>query len=342
MVLEDRATLLRVGPNVTTACSDCSRDDFLSALDDMQTGAGRADMNGMLRVAAGLARRTEGGSVLPVTIISDGQFGELPTKGLPPMSLNFVRVGSGSTGTNVAVVALNARRPPDGRTGWIAYARIENMGDSEVNITMKALADTVPLPDRPETLPPGGSVGLTWQVPAKTVRFTVSVSPADSLGADDSAVIFLPVEGQHRVAVVSTQPEPYLRAFSVIDGVAPVSTTLATADTFGFTVIDGAPGSALPRGGLVLVNTAEENIDSSPVGASYAVHLTGKRTEVRPTTILEANHPLLAGIDFSALLVSDANMVEVPNWLETLVDSPAGPLLLAGERDGRRVVVARH
>ena len=214
MVLEDKATLLRVGANVTTACADCSRSDFLSALNSMQAGAGRADMDSMLRVAAGLARRAETASALPVTVISDGQFSGLPTDGLPSMSLNFVRVGTGNAVSNVSVVALNARRPPDGRAGWIAYARIENMGDKEVDVIMKALADTVPLPERPETLPPGASVGLTWQVPARTVRFTVSVSPSDALSADDSAVIFLPVEGQHKVAVVSTQPtsisEPFL------------------------------------------------------------------------------------------------------------------------------------
>jgi hypothetical protein len=55
--------------------------------------------------------------------------------------------------------------------------------------------------------------------------------------------------------------------------------------------------------------------------------------------ILDSAHPLLAGIDLSALLVAEANTVEAPDWLEVLVDSPAGPLLLAGEQDERRVVV---
>jgi Ca-activated chloride channel homolog len=37
--------------------------------------------------------------------------------------------------------------------------------------------------------------------------------------------------------------------------------------------------------------------------------------------------------------VMEANKVTAPSWLETVVDSEAGPLLLAGEKDGRRVVV---
>ena len=44
-------------------------------------------------------------------------------------------------------------------------------------------------------------------------------------------------------------------------------------------------------------------------------------------------------MDLSALVVADANSVTPPEWLETVVDSSAGPLLLAGEKDGRRVVV---
>ncbi len=338
MNAEDSATLLRVGANVTTACANCSHSDLLAAVDAMQPGAGRADMEGMLSVAAGLARRAADGSALPVTVISDGQFGSLSTEGLPPMSLTFVRVGSTSSNANVSVVALSARRPPDGRAGWIAYARIESTSQTEANITVKALADTVPLPERTQSVPPGGSVGLTWQVPARTVRFTVSVTTADALSADDQAVIFLPVDGEHKVAVVSSRPDLFIRALSVIDGVAPVSATLGTSGSFAFTVVEGAPGAPLPQGGLVLVNTAVENTASSPAGEAYTLHLTGRAGDVRPI-VLESDHPLLKGIDLSALLVSEAHSVEAPDWLETLVDSPSGPLLLAGEQDGRRVVV---
>jgi Ca-activated chloride channel homolog len=338
MSSEDRATLLRVGANVTTACAGCLRADFLAAVDNMKPGAGLADMDSMLDVAAGLARRAGDGSALPLTVISDGQFGTLATEGLPPMSLNFVRVGSDGNSANVAVAALSARRPPDGRAGWIAYARIENASQSGLNITVQALADTVPLPERTQALPPGGSVGLTWQVPARTVRFTVSIRPGDGMAADDSAVIFLPVDGLHKVAIISAQPDLYRRALSVIDGVEPVSATLNTPGGFAFTVVEGAPSAPLPAGGLVLVNSALDDTGSSPAGVAYSIRLAGKASDVRPV-ILEAAHPLLAGIDLSALLVADANTVEAPEWLEALVDSPSGPLLLAGEQDGRRVVV---
>lgn len=337
MTIDDRAILLRVGANVTTACGDCTREEFLAALDAMQPGAGRADLENMLGVAAGLARRAGEGSILPLTIISDGQFDTLNLDALPPMSVQFVQVGD-EDAPNVSVVALSARRPPDGRAGWIAYARIENGSGRAANLTVQALADTVPLPERTESLPPGGSVGLTWQVPARTVRFTVSVTPGDSLPADNNAVIFLPSESQHRVAIVSAQPDLYRRALSVIDGVAPVTATAGTANGFAFSVIEGAPTAPLTPGGLFLINTAVENTASSPEGSTYAVKLVGRSADVRPI-VLDADHPLLVGLDLSALLVAEANQVEAPEWLETLVDSPSGPLLLAGEQDGRRVVM---
>ena len=344
--LADKATLLRVGANVTTECAACDKTTFLQALDKLQPGAGSANMTTMLEVASGLARHLNDGSVLPLTIISDGLFTAVPAEGSERLSLRFVQVGSTSGGDNLAVTALSARRPPDGRTGWIAFARIENRSSHPINISVKALADTVPLPERTQTVPANGSVGITWQVAAGTFSFTVNVTPGDALAEDDHATIFLPVDGQTRVLVASDQPALYTRALGVIDGLGTVTTTLdglnpvASVGGFAFSVADGALPAPLPPGGLLLVNPTGDGTPESALAASDAVGLTliGKATDVHAGNVT-TDHPLVAGMDLSALVVADANSVTPPEWLETVVNSSAGPLLLAGEKDGRRVVV---
>src|SRR5213075_3025794 len=52
-----------------------------------------------------------------------------------------------------------------------------------------------------------------------------------------------------------------------------------------------------------------------------------------------AGHPLLAGVDLHALLVRRAQKLAPVPWLEPVVQTDQGPLLLAGEYEGRRVVV---
>jgi hypothetical protein len=64
----------------------------------------------------------------------------------------------------------------------------------------------------------------------------------------------------------------------------------------------------------------------------------GPATDLRPIPPT-GNEPLLAGLDLGALLVRQGQQIAPPIWLNTIVDSNAGPLLLAGERPEGRVAV---
>jgi hypothetical protein len=338
----DFVTLLRAGANVTTACSACKPPEAERALQAMAPGAGSADIAGALAVASGLARQASG--TPDVVVISDGEFApQAITQEAgqsPDFSLRYI--GVGSPVDDLAVAVLDARRPPDGRSGYIAYARVENRGTSDATIQASALADTVPLPVRGETVPAGGNVGITWQVPAGTSRFTVSVQHssdyADALPADDRAVIFLPTDGEYAVNVVATQPDLYVRALAPIDGLQAVTNT--TVPGAAFSIVEGKLPDSLPSGNLLLV---APDGDLKIPAAGTPLHPTGTMANAHPT-VVDASHPLLNGIDLDALQVSHANIYRLSGlsnatWLGTLVDSSKGPLVLAGEQDGRRVVV---
>jgi len=144
----DFITLLRAGASATTACAACSPQDAERALSAMAPGAGNADIAGALAVASGLARQASG--TPDVAVISDGEFAPQVIAQQAGQSANFSMryIGVGSPVDDLAVATLDARRPPDGRSGYIAYARVENRGSSDATFQVSALADTVPLPAR--------------------------------------------------------------------------------------------------------------------------------------------------------------------------------------------------
>jgi hypothetical protein len=323
MTTEDQATLLRVSSSTETACAECTRAALERALGELQPGVARADWSAALGVASGLARRYEVGST-DVYIVSDGAF-DAPEGYDLSASLHFI--GVGSEVDNRAVTVLSARRPPDGSPGYVAYARVENYGDTQVTVNVSALADTVPLSDRRIDLPAGHHADLVWQVRPGTARFTVSLTPSDALPADDRAVIFLPSEGQNKVVVSASDPDLYGRAIEGIPGMAPVGELAEGDGLAAFTIIEGEVPDQLPAGSLLLVN---------PSGDLLTVK--GELTGLRPVS-LDPNHPLLAGIDLRALIVEKAQSIETPDWLDPLVESGSGPLVLAGEREGRRIAV---
>ena len=331
---EDRATLLRVGAGVSTACSACSRGDLASALASLRPGAGEADWPQALDLAAGLSRRSEAGLV-DTHLISDGAFEPLEAGELPA-SLHFTQVGSSSD--NRAITVLSARRPPDGSPGYVAYARVENISGLAVTINVEATADTVPLPARSIDLEAGGHADLIYQIPVGTIKFSLSINPSDALAADDKASLILPSEGQFGVRVISQDAGLYSRVLSGISGVQTViSNTKSAPGQFpAFTIIEGPLPTTLPPGSLLLVNpqgtflpAAQEKInDASPLAGASA-------------------HPILSGVDLAPLIVDEAFNYQPVPWLEPVLEgqfaAPDGngeaPLILAGELDGRRIVV---
>jgi hypothetical protein len=323
---QDRVTLVRVGSSVTTACANCERTDLERAISSMKAGAGQADMAAALSLASGLSAGAPDGNV-QTYIISDGGFPQDSNSKFKIQNSKFIQVGEQVS--NRAVTVLSARRPPDGRPGYVAYARVDNSGPSEASIQVTALADTVPLPARTVTLPPGGHADFTWQLPAGTARFTVSLDGRDAIGADDQAVIFLPAEGQYKVSIIVPQPDLYRRVVSGIPGLEPVVVTTSNPNPASgavLSIIEGRAPDPLPPGSLLLVN---------PTGGLFTAK--GELEGIRPIAG-GSSHPVMSGLDLSPLLVQTAREIETPAWLEPIAWSDAGtPLIVAGEHEGKRV-----
>ena len=327
---QDRATLLRVGSGVTTACANCERADLERAIASVEAGVGQADMASALSLASSLATGASAGNV-QTYVISDGGFPAAtanPETKYPLQHSRFIQVGEAVS--NLAVTVLSARRPPDGRPGYVAYSRVDNSGSSEATVQVNALADTVPLPSRTVTLAPGGRAELIWQLPAGTARFTVNLDGRDALAADNSAVIFLPADGQYKVSIIAPRADLYSRAIAGIPGLEPfVVTTNNPTPPNGaaLTILEGSVPDPLPAGSLLLI---------SPGGGLFPSK--GELENVRPVSGV-SSHPVMSGLDLSPLLVQTAFSIEPPAWLEPIASSDAGtPLIVAGAREGRRVV----
>ena len=322
---EDRATLLRVGSSVLTLCSSCDQKRADEALLAARPGAGRADWASALGLASGLAGRTNDGRVDSYAI-SDGAFDPLPFDTLP-WSLHFVGVGRAED--NIAITAFSARRPPNGTPGYTAYARVDNLGGAPATLDVAALADTVPMRSHHIDLPAGGHADLAWLVPAGTAKVTVDLGASDALAADNHAVLFLPAEGQYKVALNVADPDLYIRALAGIPGLEAIDVRNADAVTggFAFTVLEGAVPATLPPGNLLLV---------APTGRFLPAQ--SNLTDLGPVST-EGDHPLLKGLDLRALLVDRAARYDPPGWLEPLASSSQGPLIMAGELESRRVAV---
>src|SRR5205085_12247826 len=100
------------------------------------------------------------------------------------------------------------------------------------------------------------------------------------------------------------------------------------SERFDLYVLDGPITNTLPAGDLLLVNP--------PSNALFTVGAPFTNTQV---VRVAQNDPLTQFLDWSGVLMRQANRVTVPDWARVLVEARGGALVFAGEVDGRRVAV---
>ena len=336
---DDRLTLIRVGrtPQVLAAAS-ADRPALRRALAAATPENAAADWPAAFALAAGSA---QGLAEPRIAIVSDGG---LPD-GLPslPSEVRFVPVGR--AGDNLAISA-QAARPSGGGADLLVVA--DNPGATPRSALLSLYRDGALYDSRRIELAAGGQSAQTWSLPDAAgvveARLAARDGLPDYLPLDDRAWTLLEADADRRVLLISEGNLFLERFFAVLPGAELFRATpdeagplLAEAGApFDIIVYDGVPLPAGPLPGNVLVFNPQN--PPQPVEADDVPLLTTTGVFTTTTAVRVADDPLLANVDWRALSVAEAQQVEAPT-LETLVEAEGGPLLLAGEVDGRRVVV---
>jgi Ca-activated chloride channel family protein len=334
----DRLTLIHVGraPQVLAAAS-ADRSALRRALAAAAPENAAADWAAAFALAAGSA---QGLADPRIVIVSDGG---LPD-GLPPLpgEVSFVPVGR--AGDNLAISA-QAARPSGGGADLLVV--VDNPGTTPRSALLSLTLDGALYDSRRIELDAGGQSAQTWSLPDAAgvveARLAVRDSLPDYLPLDDRAWTLLDAGTERRVLLISEGNLFLERFFAVLPGAELFRATpdeagplLAEAGLpFDIVVYDGVPLPPGPLPGNALVFNPQ-NPPAADEGDAPLLTTTDVFTAT--TAVRVADDPLLANVDWRALSVAEAQLVEAPR-LETLVEAEGGPLLLAGEVDGRRVAV---
>jgi hypothetical protein len=269
-------------------------------------------------------------------IISDGGLPE----GLPGLPGEAVYIPVGHAGDNLAVATL-AIEPHAG--GLETFVAVANHGPSPGRAILSLYADEGLFDSRPIDVAPGESLSQTWTLPLETELVGARLEPvegtADYLGLDDRAWAVAGGQGRRRVWMSGAGNLFLERFFAILPGYEIVRAgdepAAATTDEgYDLYVFDGVPlPDPLPTGDVLIFNPRPAD---EAAGGSPAHQVGGTFTETAVVQL--ADHPLLADVDWSGVHVAEATAIDAPA-LAPLITSTGGPLLLAGEADGRRVVV---
>ena len=319
-------TIIAAGPAPRVLASTTGDKTALRrALAAAQITNGQADWQAALTLAAASAQAMPRSTVV---IVSDG--GLPPHLPSLPVPVTYVPVGQGSD--NRAILALAVR---DGAQGPQVFVRVANFGDEEAAALVELDVDGQLFDARRLVLSARGEQGVTITgLPLDARQVTARLGGEDALAVDDVAWAVRAGSQPARALLYSPGNVFLERALSLLPNVEvwkepsnlqPPASNLQPS----MTVFDDLLPETLPPGNLLIVNPPH----------STELFTVGEVFTATRLTRVESGDPLLRYVDLRDVHVARARLVTPPGWMRVLVGAEGGPLLLAGENEGRRVAV---
>ena len=322
----DQMTMILVGktPRLLLSAS-ADKKGLRDALNSANPEQGEADWHAAVALAAGAG---QGFTNARIVVVSDGG---LPD-GLPPLPAETVYMPVGTSAENLAISALATRETAEGTQ---LFASISNYGNSLNEALLTVQIDGSLFDSRRVSVNAGKSSSLTWTLPdsANSIEASLTNISQDHLTSDNTAYAVHEGGVRNRTLIVTPGNIFLEQIYSVLPSIEPFKTSPDTAlnsdDQFDLYIFDSTPIPApIPDADILLINP--------PDGYATLFDTTGVFSNT--ATIRVADNPILQFVDWSAIHVLQAHAISAP-WMQPLVESEGGPLLLIGERGGYRLAI---
>jgi Ca-activated chloride channel homolog len=341
-----RTTLIAAGAHarVMIAASQ-DRRQIHQALNGLRPGTAGSDLAAALALASAISARQPD---TEIAVLSDFSATNTPDQAaLPPVAgpIRYLTVGDGDNNQAISTLSI---QPAAG--GLTAFAQVSNYAGSPAR---RRLILRIHTGHRQETsqvfnafdleIPAHGRQAVVAEdLPAETRILEAHLAGEDLLAVDDRAwavyrdtpsVAATLVTGGNRFLETALALLPGLEVTTVHPDDYANSSGLPTHGASHFTIFDGhVPITAtLPSGNLLFIG---------PPRSTDLFTITGILEQPIPRAV--ADDPLLAHVDLAAVGILEAARISLPDWARVVVaggGEDETPLLMAGERDGRRLAV---
>lgn len=320
--------VLQAGPSLVVRQAPTSdRTALRRALDACEVTDGPARVGDALRLAESLIRNVQGGEI---HLFSDGAVADPDAWIDSPLPRVFHRFGVRRH--NVAFTSLDVRPHPEDPSRRTLLASLVNLTPDPIRTTVTLSSDAEQLGARVLPLDPGASASVVFDVSPWPVEvFTVRHDTPDDLAVDNQASVISPLPVPARILLL-TRGNPFLeRALRssgpVVLTVAQDLPSTATPDVWDVVVVDGVEPAHWPPHNLLAI--------------AKAAHDWFERTHPVPHPALvdwQAGHPILRFVGLDTVAIAEATTARLPPWGTALLETPQGPIAVAGQRGTQRIL----
>jgi hypothetical protein len=323
-----RATIIAGGGEMLVPASATSdRRELRDAINSitLATGGG-SDLSQALTLASALAAREDQSEV---AIISDGNV-TIPENVRVPATVQYFPIGRNDDNVAVSAIAL---QPSAG--GQTLFVQATNYSTDVVARRLDIYLDGALFNAYPLDLDPGAEQAFVAELPAEVRVVEARLDGPDALPADDTAWAVSSLGEALQVRVVSDGNRFLETGLSLLPGIqatfVPSNTVTftETAAQVPLTIFDGVVPDVLPPGNLFFIG---------PTRSTEFFSVTGE-LEFPAVQPVGGEDQILRNVSLSDVSVLRAARIAPGSWSRTVVDSDGAPLLVVGEREGRRIAV---
>jgi hypothetical protein len=323
-----------------------------------------------LRIADGLAnpgRSSEKGNEadvqvadpLPATlyIYSDGRFSDIHEFSLGNLEARYRPIGEGET-SNVALTAFEARRNEERPEQLQAFARIENFGPEEVEVTAELYLDDfegrpidvararIPAPKEGSR---SGAGGVEFRLSTiSDGKLLVKINHDDPLSIDNRAYAVVNPPQPANVVFVSPGNPPFEKALTTSH-----VKTIANVKIAGPQILEQEAFQREAAEGkyqLIIYDRCQPVVNDDPaqtfakmpqantlfLGALPPTGTWTAKAKVDVPQVIDTErvHPLMQLIEFGDVVFLEGTPLEPPPGSTVLIDTHVGPLFAIGPRGG--------
>jgi hypothetical protein len=294
-----------------------------------------ADIGTALRLAAALvANRTNA----TIVLVSDGSFS--PVTDFSPGSAKLVYESVGKTDLNAGFVVADAQPSAPGTPHSARiFVALRNFSGKQLKGTLSLFVDGKLSAAKEVNLQPHQIKGEVVSVPATVQHALLKWECSDDVLPTDDVVHFVGFGRQPIRILLVSSGNFFLERALVLEPDCLVDKAPQLPERAGspydIVIFDGIKpsSSALRTQHPALLKVKSVWL----IGVTDGEFVTQVGTADQPIiTAWERDHPILRFVDLSAVLIDKALKVKPAPWAQTIADAKDAPLIVAGERGGKR------
>ncbi|MBT5927195.1 MAG: VWA domain-containing protein [Verrucomicrobia bacterium] len=265
-----------------------------------------------------------------IHLFSDGAASDLNEFESTDLNVNYHPIGERAY--NVGIVSMDVRPNPDDQSTRALFAGIVNYSTNRLDLIAELKWNDQTIEARSLNLAPGSTDSQAFIAPqSENGIFTLKLNTEDDLSVDNQA------------SVVSLLPKP-VRTLLVTRGNRFLEKALNAARNIELAVVDQFSETS-PDVDLVVLDDVIPL--TWPTGNTLAIHVTHtnwfSEVSIADSPVIvdwKAAHPLMRFVQLDDVQIAETLGIKTPDWAMSIVESTSTPLILAGEKEGQRMVWA--